>query len=91
MSFNHTARQLVSIVATAGGKADSLGSKFVGSEGFKANAVGPVNGTVALGLDDGLLGSPGDDMGHEVVSSDELLFIGVEELRAHPQHLLAIC
>ena len=59
-------------------------------KGLQADAVGPVDGTVALGLDDGLLGRPGDDMGDKVIRINELLFASIEKLGTHPQHLPAI-
>ena len=52
--------------------------------------MGPVKRTVALGLDDGFLGRPGDDVRHEIIGVDELFFMVIEVFVAHAQHLLAV-
>ncbi len=78
---------MVSIAAAMG---KECGLVNMWGERFQADAFGPVDGTVALGLDDGLLGGPGNDVGGKVIGFDKLLFTGIEELIANPQHLLAV-
>ena len=71
-----------------------MGAKdgFIGiyGKGGDDDAIGPINGAIALSLDDSLLGRPCDDMGAEVIGADELLFTGIQELIANPYHLPAV-
>ena len=60
MSLDKARGQQVSVVAATGMKCRFFGT---GDKGLQADAIGPIDGTVALGLDYGLLGGPCDDVG----------------------------
>lgn len=75
------------MMATVGSKANFNG--FTG-KWFQLDAVCPIDGAVALGLNYSFLGSPGDNVGGKVFGCNKLLFAGVEELTTHTQHLPAV-
>ena len=71
-----------------------MGAKdsFIGiyGKGGDDDAIGPINGAIALGLDDGLLGRPSDNMCCQVVGGDKKFLTGIEKLVPHAQDLTAI-
>ncbi len=89
MPLKLSALQRVVAVATSGPQDHGIFLALVG-KWFQRDAIGPIQGTVTLGLDNGLLGRPGYDMSHEVIGINKLFLTGIKELVTHSQHLVAI-
>ena len=87
MPIDRASSESVAAVTTVG---HHQGFNGIHSKGFQSDSISPVDSTVAFGLDDRFLSRPSQDMGWQIIRSDELLFAGVEILGAHPQHLRAI-
>ena len=60
------------------------------AERLQTYALCPVDRTIALGLDDCLLGGPSNNVGGKIFDRDKRLFSGIEELFTNTQHLMAV-
>ena len=87
MALDASCGQVIAVVTTPRGKSNLC---ILHGKWLQDDSLGPVQRAVALGLDDGFLGRPGNDMGSTVIRRNELFFLVIEELVTHSQHLLTV-